>query len=230
LIPPAARSFREIYIDTFRYIELSSAIASPFYAFYFLFRFNYNCWGRVINRIREEDRRIRGISDTTIGHAEDIKKSLGLVQRFGSRGWKGADHPFALVRQRELLEDFEHLIEQTNLLWQEREKVAAIRRRRSEDRWTLLTNAFTFVYVHPDRSSADGSAPPVTCPPRNLERVPAKYPQVRPHHRHQRRLRHERHRNQRRHPGYLAAFCRRRRRQHHRAALAGRRELDPGNG
>jgi hypothetical protein len=49
--------------------------------------------------------------------------------------------------QTALQEDFQHLVEQTDLLWQTRSKIAAMRQSRSEARWNALTNAFTYLYV-----------------------------------------------------------------------------------
>jgi hypothetical protein len=49
--------------------------------------------------------------------------------------------------QEALKEDFEHLVQQTDLLWQNREKMEAIRQHNSETRWNSLTNAFTYMYV-----------------------------------------------------------------------------------
>lgn len=92
-----------------------------------------------------EDNRIQGISDTSVGHTEEIKKSLTVVQRGGSLGWPGRDEPISKQSQTALEEDFKHLVNQTDLLWQIREKMAAIQRRNADTRWTSLTNAFTYM-------------------------------------------------------------------------------------
>ncbi|MCJ1357828.1 MAG: hypothetical protein MMC33_007824 [Icmadophila ericetorum] len=145
--PRAPKTFRELYLDTFSYIDLSHAVSSPFYAVSYLLRLNYLEWSKVITNIRDEDRRINGISDTTVGHAEEIKKNASLVSRGGSTSWKGAEEKWATEVKTALEEDFKHLIEQTQLLWETRDKMAAIRQRRSEARWTTLTNTFTYVFA-----------------------------------------------------------------------------------
>ena len=98
-----------------------------------------------ITAIREEDHRIHGISDTTIGHTEEIKKTLDIVKRYGSYGWPGQDFPVTKQCKVDLEEDFQHLVEQTDLLWDNRDKMAAIRQKNSEARWNSLTNAFTYL-------------------------------------------------------------------------------------
>lgn len=46
-----------------------------------------------------------------------------------------------------LEENFKHLVRETDLLWETREKMASNRRQKAERRWTALTNTFTYVYV-----------------------------------------------------------------------------------
>lgn len=148
-IPPRRstepRSFRELYIDSLDFTNLSHAIDSPFYAFSILLRLNCFCWNQIITAIREEDKRIAGISDTTIGHTEEIKKTLSIVDRGGSLSWPGSDDELMKESQEALKEDFGHLVDQTNLLWSTRDKMEAIRQRNSDTRWTSLTNAFTYM-------------------------------------------------------------------------------------
>ena len=150
-LPPPKRlepaSFRELYLQSFEFVDLEKATKSPFYAVSNLFRLNCFCWNQIITTIREEDRRINGISDTTVGHAEEIKKSLGVVERGGSLGWKGGDEEGTLEIQQTLNEDFKHLVDQTELLWETRDKMASIRATKSEARWNSLTNAFTYLSV-----------------------------------------------------------------------------------
>lgn len=148
-LPPPKRlepaSFRELYLQSFEFVDLEKATTSPFYAVANVFRLNCFCWNQIITAIREEDHRINGISDTTVGHAEEIKKSLGVVQRGGTLGWKGADEKITKDTQHDLDEDFKHLVDQTELLWETRDKMAAIRATKSEARWNSLTNAFTYL-------------------------------------------------------------------------------------
>tara|TARA_R110002060_G_scaffold4293_9_gene6807 strand:+ start:878 stop:1159 length:282 start_codon:yes stop_codon:yes gene_type:complete len=92
-----------------------------------------------------EDQRVQGISDTSVGHTEEIKKSLSIVQRGGSYGWPGREESITKQTQADLEEDFKHLVEQTDLLWQIRKKMAAIQTRNSETRWNSLTNAITYM-------------------------------------------------------------------------------------
>jgi hypothetical protein len=148
-LPPPKRlepaSFRELYIQSFQSVDLDKATASPFYAVANVFRLNCFCWDQIITAIREEDRRINGVSDTTVGHAEEIKKSLGVVERGGSLGWKGADEHITKETQLYLDEDFTHLVAQNELLWENRGKMASIHATKSAARWNSLTNAFTYL-------------------------------------------------------------------------------------
>jgi hypothetical protein len=120
-------------------------VKSPFYLASGLFGLNCFCWNQVITTIREEDARVGGISDTTIGHAEEITKTLSVIERSGSYRWHGRDEKSALDRQAELVEDYRHLVDQIKLLWDNRDKMADIRKRNSDTRWTALTNAFTYL-------------------------------------------------------------------------------------
>jgi hypothetical protein len=147
ITPLRPKSIREIYLESFEFADLAQVVASPFYGVSFLLRLDCFLWNQIITAIREEDRRIHGISDTTIGHAEEIKKTLDVVKRGGSYGWPGQDDPMTKKCQAGLEEDFQHLVEQTNLLWDTRDKMAAIRQRNSEARWNSLTNAFTYLSV-----------------------------------------------------------------------------------
>ena len=82
-----------------------------------------------------------------MGHAEEIQRSLSVVQRSGSLGWQGSDDRFVIETRKRLEEDFKHLVDQTDLLWQTREKMAATRRQKAETRWSALTNTFTYLYA-----------------------------------------------------------------------------------
>lgn len=134
-----------MYIESFSFIDAAKVAASPFFAISNLLLINYYCWNEIIARIREEDHRLRGISDTSVGHAEEIQRSLGVVQRSGSLGWKGNDEPQAIDIKNRLEEDFKHLVNETDLLWKARDNLAQIRQQRSESRWNTLTNAFTYL-------------------------------------------------------------------------------------
>jgi len=143
--PLRPKSIREIYLESFDLVDLSQIAASPLYGVSFLLRLDCFLWNQIITAIREEDRRIHGISDTTIGHTEEIKKTLDIVKRYGSYGWPGQDFPVTKQCKVDLEEDFQHLVEQTDLLWDNRDKMAAVRQKNSEARWTSLTNAFTYL-------------------------------------------------------------------------------------
>lgn len=143
----APASLREKYLETFNFLDLQQATLSPFYGVSYLFRLNCLFWTQVITSIRDEDRRIHGISDTTIGNVEEIQKSLRCVQRSGSTGWRGGDVAQAISTRLALEEDFKHLIGETDLLWQTRAKMAAVKQHQSETRWTALTNTFTYVFA-----------------------------------------------------------------------------------
>ena len=140
-----ASSFRELYLQSLEFVDLEKAVAAPFYAVASLLRLNCFCWNQIITAIREEDHRINGISDTSVGHAEEIHKSLDVVKRGGSLGWKCSDEKLASETREALEEDFRHLVDQSQLLWDTRDKMASIRARRSESRWSSLTNAFTYL-------------------------------------------------------------------------------------
>ncbi|KAH7389211.1 hypothetical protein BKA64DRAFT_758430 [Cadophora sp. MPI-SDFR-AT-0126] len=148
-LPPSAsldpRTFRELYLKSFRSIDVLQVPISPFYAVASLFRLNCYCWNEIITAIRTEDQRVQGISDTSVGHTEEIKKSLSIVQRGGSFGWAGREEPITKQTQADLEEDFKHLVDQTDLLWQVRRKMATIQTRNSETRWNSLTNAITYM-------------------------------------------------------------------------------------
>lgn len=142
--PLSPKSFREIYLETFAYLDLANATVSPFYPISYLLRLNRLCWDKVINNIYDEDRRINRISDTAVGHVEEIQRSLSVVQRGGSLGCKSK---LTEDTRKALKEGFKHLVEQTDLLWVTRDKMAATRRHKSEKMWTTLTNTFTYVYT-----------------------------------------------------------------------------------
>lgn len=139
------KSVRELYLDSFEYTDLAQAVVSPFYAVSNLLRLNCFCWNQIITCIREEDDRVNGISDTSVGHTEEIKRSLGIVQRGGSYAWAGQQEDSTRQSKAALTEDFEHLVDQTDLLWTTRNKIATMRQSRSEARWTALTNCFTYL-------------------------------------------------------------------------------------
>jgi len=80
-----------------------------------------------------------------VEHSEEIKKSLSITERGGSIGWKGRDEAKTKEVQEALEEDFKDLFEQTEYMWQTRRKMASILQRRSQTRWTTLTNAFTYM-------------------------------------------------------------------------------------
>ncbi|KUJ08650.1 uncharacterized protein LY89DRAFT_676565 [Mollisia scopiformis] len=144
-IRPEFKSFRQLYLDSFDYVNLDYAVKSPFILVSSLFGLNCFCWNQVITTIREEDARVGGISDTTIGHAEEITKTLSAIERGGSYKWHGKDEQPAQARKAELIEDYNHLVDQIKLLWETRDKMADIRKRNSDTRWTALTNAFTYL-------------------------------------------------------------------------------------
>ncbi|KAH8748794.1 hypothetical protein BGZ57DRAFT_144085 [Hyaloscypha finlandica] len=145
--PLRPKSIREIYLESFESVDLAQVTTSPLYGVSFLLRLDCFLWNQIITAIREEDHRIHGISDTTIGHAEEIKKTLDFVKRGGSYGWAGKDEPITRECKAALEEDFQHLVEQTNLLWETREKMSAVRQRDREARWNSLTNAFTYLFA-----------------------------------------------------------------------------------
>ncbi|KAI9731942.1 MAG: hypothetical protein M1834_004393 [Cirrosporium novae-zelandiae] len=150
--PPIQRtplSFRELYLATFSTLDTTSPpFLSPFYITSFLFRLNYFCWNQVITAIREEDQRQLGISEGSINHKEEIKKNLTMVQRWGSLGWRRSKTPLETERKADLEEDFQHLVNQADLVWEARQKMAELRNRRSDARISTLTNAFTFFSIY----------------------------------------------------------------------------------
>jgi hypothetical protein len=149
-IPPPKtmqpQSLRELFLESFDFQDLTKAIESPFYAIQSLFRLSHWCWNQVNVGIREEDRRIRGISDERTSITYDIRRLLDVVQRGGSLGWRGCDLPATRIVQERLVEDFRSVVEDSNAMWQEREMRAAIAQQKAETRRTArLTNAFTYM-------------------------------------------------------------------------------------
>ena len=138
---------RHCCIESCEYLNLAQVAASPFYAISFLLRLDCFLWNQIITAIREEDRRIHGISDTSIGHTEQINKTFDVVKRGGSLGRFGKDEPVTKQSQDGLVEDFQHLVKQTTLLWKTREMMAAVQRKNSDARWNSLTNAITYLSV-----------------------------------------------------------------------------------
>jgi hypothetical protein len=174
-LPPRAlrepKSFRELYLETFEYLDLEQATLSPFYTIHYIVRFNGYCWGQVISEIREEDERQKDISNSSVGHMEEIRKAFSVVQRGGSLGWRGIDTPVAAETKTHLEEDFKHLIDQANLLWETRHKRAAIHQQEARAREKALTNSFTYLYYpSPVPSFSHTNSPLVLCLSRSLAR------------------------------------------------------------
>ena len=140
------KSFRELYIETIEFLDLEQAVASPFYAIHYIIRLNGYCWSQLISEIREEDQRLKDISNSSIGHIEEIKKTFTVVQRGGSLGWKGLDTPKAAEIRKYLEGDFKHLLDQADLLWETRSKIATIRQQEARAREKALPNSFTYLY------------------------------------------------------------------------------------
>lgn len=141
------RSVRELFIAYLPFLSLNEAVSSPFYTFQFLFKLNCYTWNQVILAIREEDLQVGGISEYSVNHAEDIRRSADMVRRGGSWSWQRSDSPMEKEALLRLQEDYESTIKQAADLWEARKKMAEIRRRRVDSRVTALTNAFTFLYV-----------------------------------------------------------------------------------
>lgn len=141
-------SFRELYLSTFDFIDLREAALSPFYCIHPLLRLNSFCWNKVINNICDEDRRLNGISEgSSVYHVAEIKKSLAVVERGGSLGWglRFPHSPLTGETQARLEEDFKHLLDQSDSLWEQRKKMTAVRQRQADARSTALTNSFTYL-------------------------------------------------------------------------------------
>ena len=141
------KSIRELYIESFEPFEamnFAEAVKSPFYTISSLFKLNCFCWNQIIEAIREEDFKIRGISNISVNHTEYIKRCLSIVERNGTLGWFGREEPLTRETKEALEEDFKHLVNETDLLWQIRDKLATIQKGRSEAKWKTLTNVFTY--------------------------------------------------------------------------------------
>ncbi|KAF3940008.1 hypothetical protein ABW19_dt0204002 [Dactylella cylindrospora] len=144
----APKSLRELYIFTLELTNVSQAVASPFYAISPLLKLNFHCWNEVINTIRTEDRRLSDISEASFGHVEEIQHTLAFIERYGTMGWNNdATSTRVQQTQEELVEDFKHLLHQSDLLWEERRNMASVRDRQRQARWSTLTNSFTFIFV-----------------------------------------------------------------------------------
>ncbi|MCJ1407765.1 hypothetical protein MMC19_001836 [Ptychographa xylographoides] len=141
------KSFRELYISSLPHLDADEMVASPFYAIHMLYRLNRRCWSDIITAIREQDRRIGGISEASVSHVEDIRRCFDQVKRGGSLGWNPGSSATVTETKVKLEEDFTHLLKQADFLWESREKMGRVSHRRAEARWTALTNAFTFLFV-----------------------------------------------------------------------------------
>ena len=143
---PEAKSIRELYLQTFEFLDLKQAVTSPFYTVQYILRLNGYCWSQVISEIREEDQKLQDISHSSVGHIEEIKKTFSVVQRGGTLGWRRVDTPVTTKLKVYLEEDFKHLLDQANLLWETRAKRASIRQQEARAREKALTNSFTYLY------------------------------------------------------------------------------------
>lgn len=143
-------SFRELYLSALPFHDTKALVESPFYAIHILFRLSRRCWSDIITTIREQDQQINGISEASVSHVEDIRRTFDVVKRGGTLGWATSDSPVAAESKARLEEDYTHLLKQADFLWDSREKRAQLGRRKAEARWNALTNAFTFVYGLPD--------------------------------------------------------------------------------
>lgn len=168
---PEPKSFRELYLETFEYLNLEQAVLSPFYAIHYIVRFNGYCWSQVISEIREEDEQLKDISNSSVGHMEEIRKTFSVVQRGGSLGWKGLDTLITEKIKAYLEEDFKHLLEQSNLLWETRRMRTSIRQQETRAREKALTNSFTYLYhPFPCPKFSHTNFPLALCPSRSLAR------------------------------------------------------------
>jgi hypothetical protein len=130
------KSIRELYLQTFEFLDLEQAVTS----------LNGYCWSQVISQIREEDQKLQDISHSSVGHIEDIKKTFSVVQRGGTLGWRSVDTPVTTKLKMYLEEDFRHLLDQADFLWETRAKWASIRQQEARAREKALTNSFTYLY------------------------------------------------------------------------------------
>lgn len=144
-----AQSFRQLYLTTLPTLPIHIAVLSPFYTMTPLFQLCFHCWNTVIWNVREADKRVGGISTTSVGHTEEIQKTMSLLDRYGSYGWGIDDRVKKTVEERRtmLVEDFKHLLSQTELLWDARRKWKAILDKRKDSKTSALTNSFTYMYV-----------------------------------------------------------------------------------
>jgi len=139
------KSIRELYLETFEFLDLEQAVTSPFYTIQYIIRLNGYCWSQVISEIREEDRQLKDISHSSVGHIEEIRRTFSVVQRGGSLGWRSVDTPVTAKLKIHLEEDFKHLLDQADLLWETRDKRASIRQQEARARERALTNSFTYL-------------------------------------------------------------------------------------
>jgi len=144
-----AQSFRQLYLTTLPTLPVATAVLSPFYMVTPLFQLCFHCWNTVIWNVREADKRVGGISTASVGHTEEIQKTMSLLERYGSLGWKTDDRVKMVVAEKRtmLIEDFKHLLSQTELLWDARRKWKAILDKRKDSKTSALTNSFTYMYV-----------------------------------------------------------------------------------
>jgi hypothetical protein len=139
-------SIRELYLQTFEFLDLEQAVTSPLFAIQYIIRLNGYCWSHVISELREEDQKMKENSHSSVGHVEEIRKTFSVVKRGGSLGWRTADTPATADLKIHLEENFKHLLEQADLLWETRAKRASIRQQEARAREKALTNSFTYLY------------------------------------------------------------------------------------
>ena len=142
------QSLRQLYLSTLDFIDSEEATRSPFYATHFLFILNGFCWNQVIDLTRDRDEKINGISGTSVSQVEEIKKTFDIIQRGGSLGWRRAQTALEAETKAIAEENFTHLLNQANLLWETRNKRNTVRQQKREARVSALTNSFTFLYGH----------------------------------------------------------------------------------
>ncbi|PMD12187.1 hypothetical protein NA56DRAFT_613792 [Hyaloscypha hepaticicola] len=154
-VPPhGPRTCREFYLETFPFLDLDLSIKSPFYAIQYLLRLNYICWNMIVTSAAFDLTKPGYTSDPMLWVSESLKKILIIMQKGGRLGWveEVGGQKLAMEIMKDLEEDFQHLVNLTDSVWRNGDRMATIREqkekaRQKARRTTHLSAYFTYLLV-----------------------------------------------------------------------------------
>jgi hypothetical protein len=127
-------TFRELYLESFKDIDLkldlTEAIASPFYAVHYLFRIQLYYIFSWMYYVIKEDIRLGRISSPMSWDAEGLEDLVLMVQRCGSKAWGNGKSEVTQKIKDALVTDFKELKSLADTLWSNRVKMEAERKAR----------------------------------------------------------------------------------------------------